>query len=258
MSIETWILFTITETVLCASPGPAVLLVLSLTLTNGFSAGMKASAGIIASNIAYFLVYATGLGAILLASSQIFLLVKWIGAGYLIWLGLKMIFSKSDGALAEEEASLEVVREAESSSDVSMFWNGVIAQGANPKALFFFAALLPQFINLEGSVSRQMTILAITSLVVEFVVLVSYSGLAGRANHLARDSKLMIVFNRLGGSLIVIAGSLLAIFKGDVGLGLSLPDPPQPYVKSEDEIASSGIAIAPIRAATLSLGSFRN
>jgi homoserine/homoserine lactone efflux protein len=80
MTIETWLLFCVTETVLCFTPGPAVLLVLSLSLTTGAGAGVGASLGILAANAFYFLLSATGVGAVLLASYELFFLIKWIGA----------------------------------------------------------------------------------------------------------------------------------------------------------------------------------
>src|SRR5262245_703254 len=98
MSLEAWLLFVATETVLCLSPGPAVLLVLSVSLTRGWRPGLQASAGILIANLFYFVLSATSLGAILLASWELFFLIKWLGAGYLIWLGLKTFFTRSDDA----------------------------------------------------------------------------------------------------------------------------------------------------------------
>jgi len=91
-----WLLFTITETVLCLSPGPAVLLVLSVGLTRGWQPGMQASASILVANLLYFVLSATSLGTMLLASWELFVLIKWLGAAYLIWLGLTTMLAHGD------------------------------------------------------------------------------------------------------------------------------------------------------------------
>ena len=91
MSFEAWALFCLTETLLCLNPGPAVLLVVSLAMTRGRAHGIAASLGVLAANAVYFALSATGLAALLNLSSQAFLAIRWAGAGYLIWLGGRML-----------------------------------------------------------------------------------------------------------------------------------------------------------------------
>src|SRR5262245_24345319 len=138
MPVHTWALFCATETVLCFTPGPAVLLVVSLALTRGARAGLAGSLGILGANALYFILSATGIGAVLLASWQLSVLIKWLGAVYLIWLGLRMLLARSQAPLASDDAPRP---------PMAPLRHGLITQGANPKALVFFTALLPQFVD---------------------------------------------------------------------------------------------------------------
>ena len=104
MSLETWLLFCVTETILCFTPGPAVMLVVTFALTRNARAGVDASFGILAANAAYFVLSATSLGAALVASWELFSLIKWLGAAYLVWLGAHMIVDALPGLEAERHA----------------------------------------------------------------------------------------------------------------------------------------------------------
>jgi threonine/homoserine/homoserine lactone efflux protein len=173
MSGEVWLLFAVTETVLCFTPGPAVLLVLSQGLARGTSSSVWANLGILAGNTMYFVLSATSLGAVLLASYEMFSLIRWAGAVYLVWLGVTTFRGRSS-VLAIAPADVAAHGYGR------IFLNGFVLQAANPKALVFFTALLPQFIDPRGGVAVQVAILAVTSVVIEFLVLLAYGALAGR------------------------------------------------------------------------------
>jgi len=205
MTIETWLLFCATETVLCFTPGPAVLLVVSLGLTAGARAGLGASLGILAANGFYFILSATSIGAVLLASYELFFLIKWIGAAYLVWLGARMLLSRAN---AFEHASTSGPQRA-----LRPFAHGVVTQGANPKALVFFTALLPQFIHPESAVPYQVTILAVSSILIELTVLSIYVALCRHARGMMRRAGFATSLKRAGGMLLIGAGAGMATMR---------------------------------------------
>jgi homoserine/homoserine lactone efflux protein len=204
MPFETWALFCATETVLCFTPGPAVLLVVSLALTRGAPAGLAASVGILAANALYFVLSATGIGAILIASWQLFFLIKWLGAAYLIWLGVGMVLARARRWSEVDPAARGAV---------APLRHGMITQGANPKALLFFTALLPQFVDPHHAVAPQIAILGISSIVIEFLVLALYVAVCQRARGMMHRPGFATALDRAGGVLLIGAGAGMATMK---------------------------------------------
>jgi len=206
MTWQVWSAFFLVETALCLTPGPAVLLVLSQALTHGTFKALNSIAGILAANTFYFVLSATGIGAILLASYDLFFAIKWIGAAYLVWLGV--------GAFLGKSKTLSVRRgEAVAVGNLRLLLNGLVLQLSNPKALVFFTALLPQFINPHSAIIPQVAILALTSVVIEFLVQLFYAVLAGRASRLAAQPRFASITNRLSGTLLIGAGVGMAAIR---------------------------------------------
>jgi homoserine/homoserine lactone efflux protein len=203
MHWQTWLLFVMTEAVLSLTPGPAVLYVLSQALRRGAGQSVWASGGILSANAMYFALSATSLGAIIVASYKVFFLVKWAGAAYLIYLGVQSFLSKSS-ILALPEAN------SQAASGGRILRDGFFLQGANPKALLFFTAILPQFIDPKQPVALQVLILGASSITVEFVILFIYGQLAGRTLSLARNPRYEAWTNRAAGSFLITAGVGLA------------------------------------------------
>ena len=204
MTLHAWGLFCATETLLCLRPGPACLLVISLALRRGEGAALFAALGVLAANAVYFAISATGLVAVHSLSAEIFAAIKWSGALYLIWIGAKTIvrsFRKTTpaGALLPEAAA----------STRRAFWQGFVAQGANPTLLVYFTAILPQFIDAAHPLPGQVAILAASSFAIELAVMSVYAALAARAGRHAVP-RFQRVADRVGGGLLVAAGAGLA------------------------------------------------
>jgi homoserine/homoserine lactone efflux protein len=179
MTFKTWLLFLVMETALSLSPGPAVFYVVSQGARGALRRSLPAAAGIIGANAVYFTLSATSLGAIIAASAQFFTIAKWAGAAYLIYLGVKALRS----AGSTHAVDLGVVLPTEKGDRRRVFLGALTLQLANPKALLFFLALLPQFIDPARAVVPQMLILAATSMLPEFCILLGYGWLAYRALH---------------------------------------------------------------------------
>jgi homoserine/homoserine lactone efflux protein len=201
VSLESFVAFCVLELVLCLTPGPAVLYVLSTALARGPRAGLAGAAGIVAGNSLYFVLSAVGVAAIILASNRLFTVVKWIGAAYLIYLGLRMAF-------ARREAMAELRPVAVSRA----FLRGFAVQAANPKALAFFVALLPQFVDPNSAVGLQILILGVSSQLIEIAVLAFYVWLTGKARSLAA-SRWGAPIKRLAGGFLIAAGARLALVR---------------------------------------------
>lgn len=203
MTWQLWLLFVMTEAVLSLTPGPAVLYVLSQAIRRGAMKSVWASCGILTANAMYFALSATSLGALIVASYKLFFLIKWIGAAYLVYLGVGSFFGKGS------VLSLPVEK-PDARTGPRILRDGFFLQAANPKALLFFTAILPQFIDAHHNVAVQILILGISSIVVEFIILFVYGQLAGRALATARNPRFEKITNRVAGSLLIGAGVGLA------------------------------------------------
>jgi homoserine/homoserine lactone efflux protein len=179
MTFNTWLLFLAMETALSLSPGPAVFYVVSQGVRGALRRTLPAAAGILTANGIYFALSATSLGAIIAASARFFTVAKWVGAAYLVYLGVKALLS----ANSLHSVALEGAQGRGAADLHGVYLGGLTLQLANPKALLFFLALLPQFIDPAKSVVPQMLILAATSMVPEFFILTGYGWLAHRAAH---------------------------------------------------------------------------
>lgn len=203
MSVEAWIAFCITEAVLCLTPGPAVLLVVTLAMGRGLRPSIGAVFGVLTANALYFALSASGVAAALSASHELFILLRWIGAAYLLWLGLRMLLSRN---ASEQNPCPAVIARS--------FFRGFVVQGANPKALVFFMALLPQFIDPARSVPTQILVLGFSSVVIEFVSLAVYALGAFRAG-IVVGNRAALLLERLGGGLLISLGVRLAVVRSD-------------------------------------------
>lgn len=199
MDWTVWLMFAVTEATLSATPGPAVLFVVSQGLRGGASGALFAALGILAANALYFAISGTGVGALLAGSMGVFTWVKWAGAAYLCYLGAAALLEPRPA-----EAGRSVTAGAEASTRV-LSLRGFVLQLSNPKALLFFVAILPQFIDPQRAIALQIAVLGVTSIGLEFLVLLGYGTAAARAARLAAQPRFAAVTVRIGGVLLLAA-----------------------------------------------------
>jgi homoserine/homoserine lactone efflux protein len=178
VTLNTWLWYLLTDTTMSLSPGPAVFYTVSRSARSGVRRALPAALGILSANAIYFALSATSLGVLIAASATFFGVVKWTGAAYLVYLGIRSLLAgKHSGAVALNAAAVP----ADAKELRRVYFGAITLQLANPKALLFFLALLPQFIEPKLPVVPQMLILAATSMIPEFLILIGYGWLSHRA-----------------------------------------------------------------------------
>lgn len=204
METGTFLLYAATALAACMTPGPAVLLVVSTAIARGAAASMWATLGIIVANTIYFILAGTGAGALLLASYDLFAIVRWVGAAYVLYLGIRSLLAKPQPRHVESDARF-------THRGWQALRDGAVLQLTNPSALVFFAALLPQFIDPGRPIVTQVVILMATGNALELLVLGLYGALADRAARAAEGTSLARWTNRVSGVLLIGAALALAL-----------------------------------------------
>ncbi|MGE5160481.1 MAG: LysE family translocator [Betaproteobacteria bacterium] len=199
---DTFWLYVLAEAALSLSPGPAVMLVIACGLTYGARKSIHATLGILTANAIYFAVSATALGALLVTSKGFFVAVKWLGAAYLVYIGLSALFGRPSPITAARDGP-------PGGAPHAIYLSGLTLQLANPKTLVFFAAILPQFVDPKLPVGAQMAWLAAGSIVPEFFILGGYGYLASRAARLTADPRFARLTERVAGVLVLGAAALV-------------------------------------------------
>jgi threonine/homoserine/homoserine lactone efflux protein len=205
MSIETWLAFAAASAILIVIPGPTVLLVVSYALGQGWRAAFPMAIGVALGDFTAMTFSVLGLGALLAASASVFTVLKWIGAAYLVWLGIKLW--RAGGALDAQPRT-------DATSAPKMLGHAWLVTALNPKGLTFFVAFLPQFINPEASFLPQVSLFGATFLVLAFVNAVGYALVASRARAVVRNPRAIWVVNKVGGSLLIGAGIAAVGWRG--------------------------------------------
>jgi threonine/homoserine/homoserine lactone efflux protein len=203
MSTTTLLAFTLVALIAIATPGPTVL----LALANGSRFGLRRSVpgmfGAVASDFVLVGAVAIGLGALLAASEFWFSVVKWIGAAYLAYLGLRML--RSQGGLQLHGAT----GNTPDAAPRTVFAKSFLVAVTNPKGYLFCSALLPQFIDPASPQWPQYAVIAVVFAALDFAVMFAYAAIGAHAIRLLRRRAVLWLDRCCGAALLVLSGSLL-------------------------------------------------
>jgi threonine/homoserine/homoserine lactone efflux protein len=201
MTLETWLAFLLASAIMLPIPGPTILLVIGQSLGAGRGRALPLVAGVALGDLTAMMLSLAGLGAVLAASSLAFTLLKWIGAVYLVWLGIKLFRAPVSATAAPPLTARRAMRDA------------YVVTALNPKSIAFFIAFVPQFIAPAQPFLPQAAILVASFVTLAALNALAYALLAGRlAGAVARPS-VRRAFNRLGGVVLVGAGVATAAMR---------------------------------------------
>jgi threonine/homoserine/homoserine lactone efflux protein len=208
MSVELWLAFVAASVVMLAIPGPTILLVISYALGHGRRAARATVAGVALGDFTAMTASMLGLGVLLATSAALFTTLKWIGAAYLIYLGVKLWRAPvSIGEATADSDNLSKER------PLRIFLHTYVVTALNPKSIIFFVAFLPQFMDSAQPWLPQMLIFESTFLVLATLNATFYALLASMARKSIRKPSVQRAVNRVGGSLMIGAGVLAAGWK---------------------------------------------
>ncbi|ESP92268.1 LysE family translocator [Pseudoalteromonas luteoviolacea] len=200
MTIESYIALFFAMFIVGIIPGPAVIAITTASMTGGFRRGAAITVGLVFADYVFILLAVSGLAYIAESMGNAFAIIKYLCAGYLIWMGVNLFFSKP--SLAEQ-----TVPNNKHHMDIL---TGFLLTMSNPKAIIFYVALFPAFVDFKTiSTADILGIFACATLAFGSVNL-GYSYVSAKAKKLVSNSKRLNIFNKLAGSLLSASGVTIA------------------------------------------------
>jgi homoserine/homoserine lactone efflux protein len=202
--LENMIAFLVTDLAICLIPGPAVMVTVSHALPSGMRGAIGPILGINCGNFIWYGLSAIGLITLASQAPTAFTIMQFVGAAYLIYIGYRRF-------IAPDFAST-LSTDGPANSIWGGFANGIAVHMANPKALLFYTAVLPQFLDMQRPVGPQILVLALITVFTESTGLITYSLIAAKGGKIAQAKGRTILLNRIAGSILIIVALLLAGF----------------------------------------------
>jgi len=186
---------------LCFTPGPTVFLVMGQALSHGKKSVFPLVAGVLTGDLIAMSLSLIGVGALLATSAVLFNIIKWLGAVYLIYLGIKSWRTKTTGS--EDVTEKPMIKG-------SVYRDSLIVTALNPKGIIFFMAFFPLFIEPSNDALPQMTVLALSFLAVSAISASFYALFSGYLRSKVSSVKFQNGFNKVSGSMLVGTGAITA------------------------------------------------
>ncbi|SGZ05112.1 Putative homoserine/homoserine lactone efflux protein [Moritella viscosa] len=206
---ETLMLFLVTTFVVVLSPGPAAIAVTAASASNGFKRSFLVILGIAIANVVFFVLSATGIAALLIASHTLFSIIKWVGVAYLLYLGFTAIFSNAGPFSINASSNTK-------GSGYKAFLKGFVLELSNPKALLYFSALLPQFIDISNPILPQLALLCLITLILDLCCYSFYGYLGFKSTRVGIKPAMVKFINWSAGMMLIFAGVKMASIKNDI------------------------------------------
>ncbi len=201
MATDTWLAFVAATVVMLAIPGPTILLVIGQSLGAGSRAALPLVAGVALGDLTAMTLSLAGLGALLAASATLFMALKFAGAAYLLWLGVKLWRAPVEAGAAAPVSARRAMRDA------------YVVTALNPKGIAFFVAFVPLFVDAGSPFLPQAAVLVATFVTLAAVNAAIYAALAARLSGAVRRPGVRRAFNRCGGTVLVGAGLATAAMR---------------------------------------------
>ncbi|MGC1503898.1 MAG: LysE family translocator [Sulfitobacter sp.] len=205
MPLELWLAFVAASTALLLIPGPTVLLVLSYALSKGRPVAVASAAGVALGDLVAMTASLAGLGALVLTSAMLFTALKWVGAIYLIWLGIKLIRSAPSNGLSLPQSTDVTGRQ--------VFAHTAAVTALNPKSIAFFIAFVPQFITPTAPLLAQFVVMIATFVSLAALNAFAYALLADRLRRVIDRPSVITWITRAGGGTLIAMGILTATLR---------------------------------------------
>lgn len=203
MTLHTWLLYTLAVFMLTMTPGPTVLMCMTNAVNHGARRTFFAAIGSITGVLAIMSCSAIGLLAALASSEVLFQAIKWFGVAYLFYLGFSTLLSGTTSFSLPTAVT-------QNTSRTTLYMKGLLVGISNPKALLFFTAFLPQFIDPTAAQLPQLLILGTTFVCLELGWLMFYASFAAQISPWLRNTGRAHLFNRLSGLTFMLASVVLA------------------------------------------------
>lgn len=201
MLLEVWIALLGTAVLISLSPGAGAATAMSAGLTYGIQGASWTTLGLMAGYGIQIIVVSIGLGSLIATSPELFQVIKWVGVGYLLWLGIQFWRQRHNADIESHVSAPGPTR----------FWQATLINITNPKGLVFLVALIPQFIDPELPQQPQLLLISATLLIIDLSVMTGYSGLAATLRHRFVDPAAMQVQQRVAGTALIAAALVLSV-----------------------------------------------